>query len=103
MSGTLVYYCYLRRRAVYIPTTGKADEGFFRHVEPVAVVPVADTIKSRRAFRETIARGNPLLPPMTPSQRLASPILKKAGLKSWAAFERGTSVWVLEDKDAIYQ
>ena len=63
-----MYGCYLRKGIVYIPTWGKVEKGHYRGTEPVAVVPVLDVEGLRRAFRETIARGNPAMPRLPRAQ-----------------------------------
>jgi hypothetical protein len=52
-------HLYLRKGKVFIPTFGRVPGGPYRDIEPVAVVEVSDAEGLRRAFRETIARGNP--------------------------------------------
>ena len=52
-------HLYLRKGKVFIPTFGRVAKGLYRDIEPVAVVDVSDADALRRAFRETIARGNP--------------------------------------------
>ena len=34
---------YLRNGTVYLPTMGQMGEGFYRGIEPVAVVSISDT------------------------------------------------------------
>ena len=41
---------------------GKMGKGFYRGVEPVAVVPVKNIEALRQALKATIARGNPTVP-----------------------------------------
>jgi hypothetical protein len=94
----------LRNGIVYIPTMGKMGEGFYRGVEPVAVVPAKNTEALRQALKATIARGNPTVP--QPQRRDDWPppvVLKYAGVKSWSEFERGRRVWDLKERDRIYQ
>jgi len=67
--------------------------------EPVAVVPVTDDANLRRVFRELIARGNPTIPAMRPSEILP----KYAGLNSYGAFTRGLSYWTVEDEKGFWQ
>jgi FAD/FMN-containing dehydrogenase len=55
-------HLYFRKGTVYLPTMGKMDEGFYRGVEPVAVVSASNTQEVRQALRATIARGNPVVP-----------------------------------------
>ena len=95
-------HLYLRKGKVFIPTFGRVPGGPYRDIEPVAVVEVSDTQGLRRAFRETIARGNP---PVGPYPRPNPPpvVVKHAGVKSWGAFARGASPWVIEERDGKYQ
>jgi hypothetical protein len=96
-------HLYLRRGSVFIPSSGRVDKGLYRDVEPVAVVDVSDTEGLRRAFRETIARGNPPTP-YYPRNAYPQPVVVKyAGVKSWGTFARGASPWNIEAKDGIYQ
>jgi hypothetical protein len=55
-------HLYLRKGTVYLPTMGKMDKGFYRGVEPVAVVSTSDTEGIRQALQATITRGNRLVP-----------------------------------------
>jgi hypothetical protein len=64
------------------------DEGFYRGVEPVAVVSASNTGELRQALRATIARGNPAVPILRRSEIPLPVLLKYAGVKSWSAFER---------------
>jgi hypothetical protein len=95
-------HLYLRKGKVFIPTFGRVPGGPYRDIEPVAVVEVSDTEGLRRAFRETIARGNP---PVGPYPRPNPPpvVVKHAGVKSWGAFARGASPWVIEEWDGKHQ
>jgi hypothetical protein len=98
------YHVYLRKRKVFIPTFGLVHKGLYRDVEPVAVADVSDTEGLRRAFRETIARGNPPTPYYPRGGPYPQPVVVKyAGVKSWSAFARGASPWNIKDKDGIYQ
>jgi hypothetical protein len=76
----------------YIPTCAKAEAGFYVHVEPFEVVPVSDSCAFAAALSQTLKRGNPVVP--TPRDRNAKPwVLKYAGLKTWAAFEKRAACW----------
>jgi hypothetical protein len=81
---------------------GKMGEGFYRGVEPVAMVAVQDTNALREALAATIARGNPIVPMLR--RRVWPPpvTLKYAKVKSWSTFERGLQLWGLEEKDAVF-
>ena len=95
-------HLYLRRGRVFIPTSGLVPGGPYRDIEPVAVVEVSDADGLRQAFRETIARGNPPLPPY-PRPYPPPVVVKYAGVKSWAAFARGALPWSIEEEKGIFQ
>lgn len=94
---------YLRDSVAYFPTMGKMEEGFYRAVEPVAVVPVSHTVGLRQALEAAIIRGNPPVPMLKRSEWQPPILLKYAGVKSWSAFERGMQLWALKEKDGIYR
>jgi hypothetical protein len=98
-------YCdlCLRNGTVYIPTMGKMDEGFYRGIEPVAVVSVSNTEALRQALTTTIARGNPEVPMLLRGKWPPPVVLKYAGVKNWSKFERGMQLWDIEDKAGVYQ
>jgi hypothetical protein len=95
-------HLYLRKGKVFIPTFGRVPGGPYRDIEPVAVVDVSNADDLRRAFRETIARGNP---PIGPYPRPNPPpvVVKYAGVKSWGAFARGALPWSIEEENGIFQ
>ena len=97
------YNCYLKKNTVYIPTSAKLTTGAYTEIEPVAVVPAADTEALRRAFLDTMARGNPVV--LNPQDDNWPPpvLLKYAGAKSWSAFMRGAAVWTIKDYGGNYQ
>jgi hypothetical protein len=97
------HHIYLRNGVVYLPTMGMMGKGFYRGVEPVAVVSVENTEALRQALKATIARGNPTVP--QPQRRDDWPrpvVLQYARVKSWPAFERGLQFWTLT-KENIFQ
>jgi hypothetical protein len=59
----MLYTCYLRNGIVYVPTVGNG-RGVYTLIEPVAVVPVANTEGLRIAFREVVGRKNVDVPPV---------------------------------------
>jgi hypothetical protein len=94
----------LRNGIVYMPTMGKMSKGFYRGVEPVAVVPAKNTEGLREALKATIARGNPAVSQPQRQQDWPPPvILKYAGVKSWSEFERGRRVWDINESGGIFQ
>jgi hypothetical protein len=85
----MLYKCYLRNGIVYVPTIGNR-RGVYTVIEPVAVIPVANTEGLHAAFRDAIARKNVDVP--TVKGKRPPPILPKyAGVKTSAAFDRGAS------------
>ncbi len=99
----MLYNAYLRRGIVYVPTVVRHDAGGHMDIEPIAVVPVSDANGPRRAFRDTISRGNTVV--RTPSRDEYPPpaILKHAGVKTWSAFARAASSWSIKERDGNYQ
>lgn len=97
--------CYLKKDTVLIPTIGKLVGGPHWATEPVAVVSVSDTQALRIAFKETIARGTPIVPrDASLIARRNQPLLPRyAGVKSIPAFERSTRTWNLSERDGIYE
>jgi hypothetical protein len=94
---------YLRNGRVYVPTMGMMEKGFYRGIEPVAVVSVMNTDALREALAATIARGNPVVAKLRRREWPPPVVLKYAGLKSWSAFERGMMLWSIEEKDSIWK
>jgi hypothetical protein len=97
----MLYSCYLRNSIVYVPTVGKRG-GVYDDIEPVAVVPAANTEGLRRAFLDTIVRRNVDLP-LVKGKWPPPVLLKYAGLKTWSAFARGTITWSIKEDDGNYQ
>ncbi len=97
------YHCILKNGIVYVPTVAKAEAGYYMDIEPVAVVPVSNTEGLHRAFRDTISKGNAVVPTPTRANHPPPVLLKYAGVRSWAAFQRGASTWNIKEKDGNYQ
>ena len=96
-------YLYMRNGTVYIPTMGIMERGFYRGIEPVAVVSATNAEALREALGATIARGNPVVPKLRRRGWPPPVFLKYAGVKSWSAFERGMLAWEIEKKDGNFQ
>ena len=98
------HHIYLKNGVVYLPTMGMMGKGFYRGVEPVAVVPAKNTEGLRHALTATIARGNPAVSQPQRRQDWPPPVLLKyAGVRSWSSFERGMQLWDLKQKNGIFQ
>lgn len=96
-------HIYLRNGIVYLPTMGKMDKGFYRGVEPVAVLPASNTEALRHALGETIARGNPKVPMLRRSEWGPPVLLKYAGVKSWSTFERDMLLWDIKEDAGCFR
>jgi hypothetical protein len=93
--------CYLRNAVVYVPAVGKRG-GAYTDIEPVVVVPVTDTDALRFTFRDAVARKIVDVPLVR--GKWPPPILPKyAGVKSWSAFDRGSSTWNIQEHDGKYK
>ena len=90
-------HVYLRKGTVYLPTMGEVEKGFYRGVEPVALVSVTNTKSLRQALLATIARGNPTVPRLRRSEYPPPVLLKYAGVKTWSAFDRDASLWTISE------
>jgi hypothetical protein len=98
----MLYHAYLRRGIVYVPAVAQRETGAYTDIDPVAVVPVTDVQTLARAFLGAIARGNIIVP--RPKGKYPPPVLLKyAGVKTWSAFARGTSIWSIEEEHGKYQ
>jgi hypothetical protein len=92
---------YLRQGVVYVPTVGKRG-GVYTIIEPVALVPIANTEGLRRAFYDAIARENVAVLPR--KGKWPPPLLSKyAGVKSWSAFARDASTWNIAENEGVFQ
>lgn len=99
----MLFHAYLRNAIAYVPTVVKLQTGAYVDVDPVAVVPVANTDDLRRALLDAVGRKNAVVPP-PPKDNWPPPVLLKyAGVKTWSAFARGTSQWSIKEKDGTYQ
>jgi hypothetical protein len=93
----------LRKGILYLPTMGKMEEGFYRGVEPVAVVQMSNTSEVRSALQTMFSRGNPIVPMLRRSEIPPPVLLKYAGVKRWSEFERGMKFWNIKDRDGVFQ
>jgi len=99
----MLCHLYLRKGVVYIPTLGKVDKGYYRGIEPVAVVPLSNAEAIRHALLNTVARGNPPTSRLAPGQSYSPITLKYAGVKNWQTFERGTAYWSIKEDSGIFR
>jgi hypothetical protein len=81
---------------------GIVEKGFYRGIEPVTVVPVANTEALRQALLAIIARGNPTVPRLRRSEYPPPVLLKYAGVKTWSAFDRDATLWTVGEEDGRF-
>lgn len=98
----MYFHFYLKNGIVYVPIVGKMGEGFYRDIQPVAVVAASNTGALREALSGAIAHGNPRVPMLQRRQWPPPVILKYAGAKNWSSFERDMSLWGLEEKNGAF-
>lgn len=95
---------YLRKSVVYIPTMAKVENhAHYREIDPVAVVPLTNCDSLRKAIRDAMDRGNPLIPFVMPEDLPPPILLKYAGVKSWSAFSKTAQLWSLKQKAGGYE
>jgi hypothetical protein len=66
-------------------------------------VPVADAVALTAAIKETMARGNPIIPTPKRDSWPEPVVLKYAKVKSWSAFEKEALNWEVVEEAGIYQ
>lgn len=79
----------LRKGRAFIPTMAKTDAGFYMGIEPVEVVDASDHSGLQEALIRSISRGNPSVSTPGRDNYPEDPLLKHAGVKSLATFEKG--------------
>ena len=99
----MLHTCYLKKGTVYLPTTVNQGIARYMDIDPVAVVPAADTDHLRRALLNTIPEENAFRAPTVEEARKPPVILKYSGDKSWSAFMRDASCWSIYEKDGVFQ
>ena len=97
--------CYLREDKVYVPTVARRASGpIYTDIEPIAVIPIINLAAVRQALRESLKRGNAIIPDRDPKDREVPPaILKYARVRSWSAFFRSAWTWTIRDDDGLFQ
>lgn len=97
--------CYLRAGTVYVPTVGRRVSGpIYTENEPIRVVPLDNLGAVREAIKESLQRGNAIIPDPSPQELRAPPdILKYARVRSWSAFFRTAWTWSIRDDDGLFK
>ena len=97
----MLYKCYLRDGAVYVPTVGRRG-GAYTDIDPVTVVSVTNADGVRRALLDAIAKKNPAVP-LQKGKWPPPVVLKHAGVKTWAAFDRNSLTWNIKENNGNYR
>jgi hypothetical protein len=88
---------------VYVPTVAQTEAGFYLDIDPVEVVPAADTESLQRTIRKALSSGNPIVATPTRATFPKPVVVKYAKVKSWSTFEKGTLVWTIVENSGNYQ
>jgi hypothetical protein len=99
----MTWQIYLRKGLVYVPTVAQTEAGFYLGIEPVDVVPVADTEALQRAIWRAINAGNPKIATPTRAYFPEPVLLRYANVKSWPVFERSALFWSVAKKNGSYE
>lgn len=92
----------VRKGVVYVPTTARTEAGFYRITEPVVVVKLSDTQALKRAFREKLLEGNPLIPTPEPETQRTFVLLKYSDVKSLSKFDTDAAYWTISEENGLY-
>ena len=97
--------CYLREGVVYVPTVARRASGpIYTEIEPISVIPLGNLNAVQQALRDSLRRGNAILPDADPRAPRASPIIQKyAGARSWSAFVRRAWTWSIRDDNGLFK
>jgi hypothetical protein len=96
MREYMLWNLYLRKGIVFIPTVSKTEAGFYLDTEPVEVVPVQDIARLEIALKNTINKGNPVVPTPTRDNFPKPVVLKYSNTKSWSSFEKNAFCFSLK-------
>src|SRR5208282_1072121 len=99
----MLWHFYARKGIAYLPTVARTEAGYYQDVDPVASIPISETEALCRAVREVIARGNPVVSTPTRANMPRPVVLKYAGVNTWKAFARGTSIWSIYEENGAYK
>lgn len=99
----MFWHFYVRRGQVFAPTVARTDTALYQDVEPVEVASTSDPSSVEIAIKKMVARGNPRVPGPVRGQFPRPVLLQYAGVDSWSAFARGTSVWDIAVRNDRFQ
>jgi len=93
----------VRKGVVYVPTLAKTEAGFYRTVEPVAVVELSDTQALKSALKGKLLEGNPLIPTPEPGTQRTFVLLKYSAVKSLSRFDKDAAYWTISEENGVYE
>lgn len=99
----MLWHLYLRNGTVYMPTVARTEAGYYLDIDPVEVVPAADSENLQSTIGKALSKGNPVAPTPTRATFPKPVVSKYAKVKSWSAFEKGTLVWSIVENSGNYQ
>jgi hypothetical protein len=79
---------------------GKIKTGGYKDMDPIAVVPVDNADSIRKALKDVIARGNPIIEYDDNSD---FSLFKYARVKSWSAFDKNAFCWIVNNATGPYK
>jgi hypothetical protein len=90
---------YLRKGIVYIQPHSQTVDGAWIGTPPLAFVEIEDVERLGLLTISALERSEVGVPHPTDFRGLVSPLLSKAGVKTWAQFVRGTRALMVETAD----
>jgi hypothetical protein len=85
----------IRKGLAFVPTMAETEAGFYMAIEPVEMVDAADAQAIEAAMVRAVERGNPIVPTPVRGAFPEPVLLRHAGVKSLATFERLAKTWKL--------
>lgn len=97
-----MWHIYFRSGRFVIPSVAQAEAGFFVDVEPTQVVDVSSSaasldLKLADALITSVRLGNPRIPSPRFDRTSVPVAALRAGVKTWATFEKTAVCWTLTD------
>ena len=99
----MIWYIYLRKGLVFVPTVSRTEAGYYMDINPVAVHAASDYAGIVDSILTSISRGNPVIATPSRGNYPAPVILAHAQVKSWGTFEKSAVCWKVRLKESEYQ
>ena len=103
MTISNMWHFYVRGGKAYVPVVAQTDAGFFLDIDPVAVIPVDDHEALIRTIAQQIATGNPVVAAPERSAYGTPVVVRAAGVKTWATFEKNARCFTAYRTEAGYE